>query len=547
MSVEQKSRTALAPRWAVACCVVLLASVAMADDWKTDIPKETTTPDHVRSKIGDLEFKDGYPVPETANKVRDELDYIHGVNAFMNSIQGVSLYAFRKGLADVGINDGEFFYTAKMLDSKSLLLTANADTVYFWGNLDLSAGPLVVETPPMVLGIFDDFWFRWVGDFGLAGPDKGQGGTFLLVGPGYEGTLPEGGYFVRRSRTNHITMLFRAFLENDSPQPPIDTVKKTLKIYPYRPGGFGNSVGSYLAGDAPLDTRPTERTSPRLVEASGLYFNTVPPNDFGHYEMLNELVQMEPAEALDPELAGQFAAIGIEKGKKFAPDARMRQILERAVAFGNAASRSLGMGTDPVDGFRFYGKDSAWWNMLWEGGYEFLNPPPMITEAGVEPFPNHGARRLNARTSFFYTATGTTPAMCMRLEGIGSQYLVANIDKDGQPFDGSKTYKVVLPKDIPAARFWSFTVYDNQTRSMLQTPQVYPRAGSQGYPTPAAKPNADGSTTVYFGPRQPQGVDRGNWIQTDPDKGWFTILRLYSPLQSFFDKSWKPSEVELVK
>jgi hypothetical protein len=531
----------------ITCCLVLLTSIAMAQDWKTDIPKEITTPDQVQSKIGDLDFKDGYPTPETTNKVRDELDYIHGVNAFMNSIQGVSLYALRKGLADIGIKDGDFFYTTKLLDSKSLLLTANADTVYFWGNLDLSAGPLVVETPPMVLGIFDDFWFRWIGDFGLAGPDKGRGGTFLLVGPGYEGTLPEGGYFVLRSRTNHVTMLFRAFLEDNDPAPPIALVKETFKIYTYQAGGFGNSVGSYLAGDAPLNLKPPKRTTPRLVEGSGLVVNTVPPNDFGHYEMLNELVQMEPAEALDPELAGQFAAIGIEKGKAFAPDDRMRKILEKAVAVGNAASRSLGMGADPVEGFRFYGKESAWWNMLWVGGYEFLNPPPMITKEGVKPFPNSGARKLQSRTAMFYTATGITPAMCMRLEGIGSQYLIANVDENGEPFDGSKTYKVVLPKDIPAARFWSFTVYDNQSRSMLQTPQVYPRAGSQSYPTPAAVPNADGTTTVYFSPKQPQDIERGNWIQTDPDKGWFTILRLYSPLQSFFDKTWRPSEVELVK
>jgi hypothetical protein len=104
-----------------------------------------------------------------------------------------------------------------------------------------------------------------------------------------------------------------------------------------------------------------------------------------------------------------------------------------------------------------------------------------------------------------------------------------------------------LPKDIPAARFWSFTVYDNQSRSMLQTPQRFPRAGSQSYPTPAAAPNADGSTTIYFSPKQPEGIADGNWIQTEPKKGWFPMLRLYSPLQPFFDKSWKLGEIELVK
>jgi len=523
-----------------------MVSTGSAQVKPTKIPASITTPDTVESRIGTLQFKDGYPTEETAAKIRDELDYLHGVEAFMNSIHGVSLYALRQGFADVGIKDGDFVICSTLMDSRSLFLTANADTVYFWGNLDLSKGPLVVETPPMVLGIFDDFWFRWVGDFGLAGPDKGQGGKYLLVGPGYEGTLPEGGYFVRRSRMNHVTMLFRAFLEKNDPAPAVARAKETLKIYPYQAGGFGNSVASYLAGEAPLGKTPEPKT-PRFVEGSGLAMNTVPPNDFGHYEMLNALVQMEPAEALDPEIAGQFAAIGIVKGEEFAPDARMKKILEKAVAFGNAASRTLGMGAHPADHFRYYDESSAWWNMLFEGGFQFLNPPPTITKEGVKPSPNKGARRLHSRTSFFYTATGITPAMCMLLSGVGSQYLIANVDKNGEPFDGSKTYKVVLPKDIPAARFWSFTVYDNQSRSMLQTTQLFPRAGSQSYPSPAAAPSADGSTTIYFGPERPEGIAEGNWIQTDPEKGWFTILRLYSPLQSFFDKTWRPSEIELVK
>jgi hypothetical protein len=531
------------------CAVLVMAGLvvtgtALAEE--TKVPLSVTTPDLVETRIGALQFQDGYPTGDTALRIRDELDYLHGVEAFMNSIQGVSLYALRKGFADAGIKDGDFVYTSELMDSKSLFLTANADTVYFWGNLDLSNGPLVVEVPPMVLGIFDDFWFRWVGDFGLAGADKGQGGKFLLVGPGYEGTLPEGGYFVQHSRTNHITMLFRAFLEDNSPAASVARVKDTLKVYPYEAGSFGNSVGSFLAGKAPL-VKGSDPTTPRLVEGSGVAMNTVPPNDFGHYEMLNALVQMEPAEALDTELAGQFAAIGIEKGKEFAPDARMRKILEQAVAFGNAASRTLGMGAHPEENYRYYEESSAWWNMLFEGGYQFLNPPPIITKEGVEQSPNSGARKLHARTSFFYTATGITPAMVMRLEGIGSQYLIANLDKNGDPFDGAKTYKVVLPKDIPAARFWSFTVYDNQSRSMLQTSQPFPRAGSQNYPSPAAKLDKNGSTTIYFGPEKPEGVADGNWIQTAPQKGWFIILRLYSPLQPFFDKSWRAGEFELVK
>jgi hypothetical protein len=184
--------------------------------------------------------------------------------------------------------------------------------------------------------------------------------------------------------------------------------------------------------------------------------------------------------------------------------------------------------------------------MLWEGGAFFETPPPAFADGMFKPLPPTGARTLDSRTAFYYGYTLDSPGMIMNIPGVGSQYLMGFLDAAGDPFDGAKSYKVTLPKDIPARAFWSLTVYDNQTRSMLVTPQKYPRAGSQSYPSPAATAAEDGSTTIWFSPEQPDGVDRGNWIQTDPAKGWFTLLRLYSPLPSFFDKSWRPSEVKLV-
>ncbi len=515
---------------------------------RTAVPSAITTPAAVDTPMGALKFTDGYPTRDTAEKLRDHLDYLHGVETFMNTIQGVSVYAIRQGFQDAGIADGDVLIFSELMDSRSLFLTANADTVYFWSFHDLSQGPLVFETPSETLGVFDDIWFRWISDFGLPGADRGQGGTYLLVGPGYDGPLPEGGCYVRHSRTNHVTLIGRAFInENpgDDPAPTADRIKEQLKVYPYAAGGVGSSVGAYLTGKGPLG-KPAAPASPRFVEGSGLAMNTVPPNDFGHYELLEALVQLEPAEALDTELAGQFAAIGIVKDEKFAPDDRLRRILDEAVAVGNAASRTLGMGASPTEGFRYYEGDTAWWNMLFVGGFEFTNPPPEITPEGVKPYPNQGARRLHSRTSMFYTATAITPAMCMRLTGVGSQYLVANVDSDGQPFDGAKTYRVRLPKDIPAARFWSLNLYDNETRSLLQTEQLYPRAGSQEYPSPAAEAEADGSTVIYCSPTRPDDVAAGNWIQTDPEKGWFVILRCYSPLQPFFDKTWRAGEFEVV-
>ena len=405
---------------------------------------------------------------------------------------------------------------------------------------------MVFETPPESLGTLDDMWFNWVTDFGAPGPDRGMGGKYLLLPPGYDGPVPEGGFYVARSHTTRLLILGRSFLVNNDPNPAVDLIKRTLKIYPYVPGGVGTSIAEILAGTI-KPGRPSAPPPVRFVDVSGKSFNTIPPSDFHFYEMLNKLVQEEPADALgDPERMGRLASIGIVKGKPFQPDDRMKKILTEAAAVGQATSRTLVYGARDAEGFALY-PGSSWINPLWVGGYNFETPPPLPTPEGIKPFPDTGARALNARTAFFYYATGISPAMIMRLTDIGSQYLMAFRDADKREFDGAKTYKVTLPGNIPAGKFWSFTLYDNQTRSMLDTPQNYPRAGSQSYPSPAAVPNADGSTTIYFGPTLPNGVQRGNWIQTVPGKGWNTILRLYSPLEAFFTKAWRPSEIELVK
>jgi len=460
-------------------------------------------------------------------------------------MQGVSLVAARRGFLDVGVKDNEILIFSELMDAKSLFLTANADTVYFLGFIDVSQGPMVFEVPPKALGALDDMWFRWVTDFGLPGPDRGLGGRYLILPPGYDGPLPEGGYFVARSRTTRLLIMGRAFLENkNDPKPAVESIRKFTKLYPYEAGGVGTTIAEFLAGKAKL-AKLTDPPPTIFHEGSGKVMNTVPPNDFSFYEMLNEIVQQEPATSLDAEQMGPLAAIGIIKGKPFAPDARMKNILTEALAVANAASRTLFM--NPREPSWFYYPGSAWMNFLFVTGYEFETPIPMVTPEGVKPFPPTGYRQLDARTAFFYYVTGITPAMAMRVTGIGSQYLINMLDADKNYFDGAKAYKVTLPKGIPEANFWSFTLYDNQTRSMLDTPQRHPRAGSQSYPSPAAEPNADGSTTVYFSPTQPAGVQRGNWIQTMPGKGWFVILRLYSPLEPFFTKEWRPSEIELVR
>ena len=240
----------------------------------------------------------------------------------------------------------------------------------------------------------------------------------------------------------------------------------------------------------------------------------MPPSDSTYWELLDELIQDEPVGSGDPDLLGLLAAVGISKGRKFEPDERMRRILDEALTVGNATARTLSFAPRDAEGWAYY-PGSQWMNMLFAGGYEFLAPPPEITAQGVVIDPGNGARKLNARIAFFYPYTGITPAMCMRLTGIGSQYLIAMRDADGAFLDGARDYRITLPPGIPQSRFWSVILYDRQTRSMLQTSQPKPSFGSQ---SGTVQTNADGTTTIHIGPTRTRGC-RVQLAAVDPREG----------------------------
>jgi len=471
----------------------------------TDIPAQIRTPDSVETRLGTLRFFDGFPDDATVEAIYDNLDFQRGVQAFLTAMPGASVYALREGFRSQGADNQTVLVMETLMDSKSLFLTPNSESVYNLMWLDLKGGPLVLETPPNVLGIIDDHWFNYVGDVGNAGPDRGKGGKFLLLPPGYEGEVPAG-YFVFRSATFGNLFFWRGFLVNGDPRPAVENTRRFAKVYPLA-----------QAANPP---------AMKFVDVSGVPFNTIHANDFSFFEEIDHLVQEEPAAALNPETLGLLAAIGIEKGKPFAPDARMKRILSEAAAVGNATARALVFRSRIKEAY-FY-PNSAWCTPFVGGSHEFLSQP--------------GVRNLDARAFFFYYATGITPAMAMKMVGVGAQYAVAFVDSEGRPFDGSRTYKVHLPPGIPAKDFWSFVLYDNQTRSMLQTDARFPSLGSQAKGLVA---NADTSVDVWFGPVAPAGHE-SNWIQTVPGKGWSAILRLYGPLQPWFDKSWKPGEIERV-
>ena len=239
---------------AVALLLFALATIgqAFAQTYAPN-PTQITTPEHVESPIGALDFRDGIPSAQTAARLYDYLDLTRSVETFLNGFSGVSMYAIRKGFRDAGVKDNDVLIFSGLMDSKSLFLTANADTIYFWGYLDLTKGPLVVEVPPESLGIFDDMWFRWILYFGLPGPDRGQGGKHLVLPPGYNGSLPEGGYFIARSRMNGVGLIARAFLENNDPAPAVARIKAGLKIYRMSPAVMVRASAPFSTARARLD------------------------------------------------------------------------------------------------------------------------------------------------------------------------------------------------------------------------------------------------------------------------------------------------------
>jgi hypothetical protein len=471
----------------------------------TAIAPGVAVPDKMETSIGTLHLSDGVPDAETTKKIYDNLDRSRALHAYLLGFPIVNQAGMRATERSFGPENYTDVIWENLVDSKTVELTANDNTIYSFIWLDTHKGPLVVEIPPMVLGLIDDFWYRWVADIGITGPDKGRGGKYLVLPPGYKGEIPDG-YFVVRPSTYGNWMPFRSFLVDGSTKPGVEGVKKGLKIY--------------LLSDA---AHPPKM---KFVNASGIPSNFVPPGDYSFWSLLNEVVQEEPSEGSDPTTLGLFASIGIEKGKPFNPDPRMKKVLEDAAKIGAVTARSIAYRMRDRNGY-FY-PDSSW-RLPFFGGYKFEVSP--------------GVANLDGAIFFYYLATGVTPAMAEKMVGKGSQYPWTPTDANGNPFDGSKTYKLHLPPHIPAKDFWSVIVYDTQTRSMLQTDQRFPSVSSQNT---ALKINADGSVDVWFGPKAPAGMEH-NWVQTIPGKGWFMILRLYGPLEPWFDKTWRPGEIELEK
>ena len=353
-----------------------------------------------------------------------------------------------------------------------------------------------------MLGFLQDGLQRYLADIGPLGSDKGKGGKFLVLPPGFSGSVPEG-YFVVRSPTYSVAFAVRGFQAEGKTDQAVGLMKQ-IKVYPL-----------------------AKASSPPLMEfmnGSRRDIDTLFPDSFRFFELLAMLVDEEPLDSFGPLERFQMQAIGIEKGKPFNPDEKTKALLSEAARLGGAMARANTYASASPG--VFYYPDRKWQH---------------VPDGMTYTFTREGAPQIDARDNVYYMAAGNSPAMMEKNVGQGSQYLWAYRDADGNFLDGAKNYKLHILPNIPAGNFWSVVVYDALSRSELQNGQPFPSVSSYTKP----RVNADGSIDIAFGPDEPK--EKGNWIKTVPGKGWFPIFRFYGPSAPYFEKTWKLEDIAAVK
>lgn len=457
-------------------------------------------------QMGGYKFSNGYPSEATVQKAYDESDLNRAIQAYKFFYPTVAFAYGYDVLPSVGVYPNK---SAALMRGtpKQLAFTANSDTPYALVPIDLSAGPFVVEMPAgPIMGAVDDLNQQWVLDYGLPGPDAGKGGKHLVIPPNYKGKIPEG-YFKGTASTNRVMFILRA-LPIGGDMEKANALMKSVKIYP-------------LNDKSKVINKWVDLTD-KAVDFTPVSFET----SLKYWEELQKFIDREPAYEAYRMSYGDLAALGIAKGQKFQPDARMKAILEKAAVIANGQMRVQSFADRRPDRIVWKDRQWEWVTLRPENGY----------------FDTPFYRDLEAREKWFYQAIMESPAMFQRKAGQGSLYWLAAKDSQSVYLDGSKTYKLTVPLPVPNKLFWSVTVYDTETRSEIQTDQ-----GKAALRSLIELKDAKGkSVDLYFGPKAPAGKNKV-WIKTLPGKGWFTYFRIYGPEASAFDGKWKPGDLEEVK
>jgi hypothetical protein len=448
-----------------------------------------------------IKMEAGQPAVETIPELYDELDFQRAVQAYVWATPFVSLSALFEGMErDYGTSLYRQVVFEQSVTPDLVVFTGNNTTIYAFGQLDLKThGPIVLEAPTGTLGGIDNHWQYPLSDIGPFGPDKGMGGKFLILPPGYEEEVPDG-YFVVKSDTFQNFYLLRGVPKNGDVQGAIDNLR-TARLYPL--------------------SKAKNPPKTEWINGSGRTADITFPTDYPYFELLAKHLTAEPPRVRDYAMLGMLAPLGIEHGKPFKPDNRVRGILERAAKVGNAMSRTIAYNSRNPN--RIYAEGSKW---------EWV----FLTKSAT--FETDSYLDVDASVTFAHQALFTAQGMVQKLEGKGSQYLAAYKDGDGNWLDGGASYQLHVDADVPVVDFWSVMVYDAETRSMIVNNQI-PGLDSNA----KLKPNPDGSVDLYFGPEPPNG-GKSNWVKTLPGKGFFLYFRAYGPKKEFFDLTWQLDDLK---
>ena len=489
---------------------VLLATIGFAGEAVFTTPANAQPPP-APPLVQQLNNGNWLPQAE-AEALRDELYYQRAVFAYMTMLPALNTIGLRDGSeATFGKGYNILPIWKDRMDSRAWVPTPNADVIYSMSYLDLKeTGPLVVAAPSNVIGMLTDFFQRTITDVGAIGPDRARGGLYLLLPPDYDGEVPKG-YFAFKSPTYNVFLFFRTIMKKgeDGPDPkPAVALAEQTRVYPL--------------WAMEKDVKPMV-----FPNGSGKRVNMMYPVDNAYWTKLKTFVEYEPVSAIDPELRGVLASIGIIKGQPFNPTDQQQALLKKAVETAPKmilATRQLGR---PDERERYY-KDRQYLN-TWAGATS-----EWLQESYLD---------VNQRAAYFQIAFSSAPAMVMRTIDAGSKYPFTPRDAQGNVLNGSNTYKLHLPPDPPAALFWAVTAYNITDGTMPETPQLLPSIN--GFNKVAT--NNDRSVDLWFSPEKPADVPVSNWVQTVGGRNFLVALRLYGTGVEFFDQTWKPDDVVKMK
>jgi len=472
------------------CVVAVVAAIGIGANARAET---------VDTRIGMLSFTHGfatgYPTKETVERLYDERDFQRACQAYLWALPIVGMAQWQEQARTIiGVGDLDLALQVTFED-KLGVLTPNAVTPYLGSLIDLGkTGPLVIDVPAgPTAGMVDDFWQRPVGDLGLAGPDQGTGGKYLLLGPGQDMSEPDG-FHVLHSSTLNVLLGLR----NLEPDPEkAARIQEKFMFYPY----------------AQRENPPANR----VVQSEGKKWSMSPPRGMQYWERLAEILNREPVQERDRIMMAMLRPLGIEKGRPFQPDDRQRKILTEAALVGEAMAKANDFDKRQMELSHY--KEGVQWHL------SLCLDPSQEADSYTQ---------LDERAAWFYEATTTSKGMVTRTPGVGQVYLGSYKDKDGNWLDGGNTYRLHVPPNAPVKQFWSLTVYDVDTRSFVESEQRIPDRNSR---QPDLVRNADGSVDLYVGPNPPKGFDK-NWIQSAPSRAWFAYFRLYAPTEPHFDRTW---------